>query len=157
MRLGLKTSTRSHVWLYRTTRGMVGKRVGRAPILLLTTLGRKSGIPHTAPLGFARLDDRIVVCGANLGADAPPAWFLNLQADPHVRVTIGSRTFPAIARVANAGERADLWTQLIEQLPALITYQERTTRTFPVVILEPHNSSNDLTAMQREEAQPGVG
>ena len=153
MRLGLRSTTRFHTWLYRATGGKVGGRVGHTPILLLTATGRKSRMPRTTPLGFVRLDDRLVVCGANLGSELLPAWFRNIREEPNVQVTIGSRTFPAIARVADADERVDLWARLIEQLPALVTYQSRTTRIFPIVLLEGLDSSSDADDTLQAEAQ----
>ena len=110
-------------------------------------------MPRTTPLGFVRLDDRLVVCGANLGSELLPAWFRNIREEPNVQVTIGSRTFPAIARVADADERVDLWARLIEQLPALVTYQSRTTRIFPIVLLEGLDSSSDADDTLQAEAQ----
>lgn len=141
MRLGVRTATRIHVWLYRATGGRVGRRIGSVPILLLTTVGRTSGKAHTIPVSFVDLEDRIAICAANLGSDRPPAWFRNLLHDPTVEVTIGKHTHVARARVATADERDDLWARLVEQLPTLAAYQEKATRIIPVVLLEPSSGS----------------
>src|SRR5579885_3609842 len=83
-----------HTWLYRRTGGLLGHRLGPQRILLLTTTGRKSGQPRTQPLAYFRDDaGGIYVVASNWGNDAPPAWYLNAQANPHVRVQLRRDTF----------------------------------------------------------------
>ena len=131
----LRGATRIHVLLYRVTGGRLGGRAGKAPILLLTTTGRRSGRERTTPLGY--LDDgrAILICAANVGSDQHPGWFWNIKADPNVRVKMRDEEFAAAARVADPEERDRLWDRLIGRLPALIGYQEKTDRVIPVVLL----------------------
>jgi len=135
----LRTATGVHVWLYRATNGRIGGRIRKAPILLLTTIGRTSGRARTAPLSYLEVGKRIAICGANLGSDRPSGWLRNLDQDPQVRVRIGGREFTALARITELEERNVLWPRMIDRLPALRTYQARTARVLPVIVLEPNN------------------
>ncbi|MDH3301303.1 MAG: nitroreductase family deazaflavin-dependent oxidoreductase [Acidimicrobiia bacterium] len=135
----LRTATGIHVWLYRATNGRIGGQIKKAPILLLTTIGRTTGRARTTPLSYLEVGKTIAICGANLGSDRPPGWLRNLDRDPHFRVRIGGEEFTALARIAELEERDVLWTRMIHQLPALRTYQARTDRVLPVIVLEPNN------------------
>ncbi len=137
MRRLLRGGTRAHVWLYRVTRGKLGGRIGGAPILLLTTVGRRSGRERTLPLGYLEDSGKILICAANVGADRHPGWFWNLKATPTVRIEKKAERITAVARVAEPEERKKLWPRLTQQLPALEAYQRRTDRALPVVVLTP--------------------
>src|SRR5262245_26223068 len=100
--LMLKTFTRAHVALYRASRGRLGARMGRAPILLLTTKGRKTGQRRTTPLLYGTDGDHLVLIASKAGAPAHPAWYLNLVADPHVEVEVKNETRRMLARTASA-------------------------------------------------------
>jgi deazaflavin-dependent oxidoreductase (nitroreductase family) len=139
-RIGLKGTaarlgTRTHVLLYRRSRGKLGGQPG-APSLLLTTTGRKSGKPRTVAVYYLPDAERQILV-ASYGGDAKhPAWYLNLVADPSAIVQIGADVRPVRARDADAAERADLWPRLTRNWPAYDDYQARTSRVLPVVILE---------------------
>src|SRR5215211_4076498 len=82
-------ATRAHAWVLRRTRGRVGARNLIAPrqrVLALTTVGRKSGEARSAPMGYLRDGDNVLVVASNAGLDRPPGWWLNLQADPDAEV-----------------------------------------------------------------------
>jgi deazaflavin-dependent oxidoreductase (nitroreductase family) len=140
----MRVMSRVNVWLYQRTGGRIGGtwRVGSAfprgvPILLLTTKGRKSGEPRTTPLLFLEDGGRQVVVASQGGLPAHPLWYLNVQADPDVRVQIGPRTTSRRAREATPEERAVLWPRLVALYADFATYQAWTERTIPVVLLEP--------------------
>ena len=122
------------VGMYRRTGGRIGGRVGSTPVLLLTTTGRKSGLPHTVPIGyFDRGEERFVVA-SNAGAPRDPAWYLNLVAHPEVRVEAGRDAYTAIATPATGEERMELWNYLMETAPSYRRYQ-RAAREIPLVLL----------------------
>ena len=126
-----------HVRRYLETDGEEGYRWRRgAPILLLTTTGRKSGEPRIKPLIFGEEDGRYVVVASQGGAPAHPQWYLNLRADPDVHVQIKGDRFRARARDAEGEERERLWRLMNEIWPPYDEYQERTERRIPVVVLE---------------------
>jgi deazaflavin-dependent oxidoreductase (nitroreductase family) len=134
----VKTMSRANAWIYRLTGGRVGGRFpGGAPVMLLTTTGRKSGEPRVAPLLYLEDGDRIVTVASKGGMSHHPLWYGNLVENPGVEVTIGKTTRRMTARTASADEKEAYWPRLTAMYPDYGTYQARTTREIPVVILSP--------------------
>jgi deazaflavin-dependent oxidoreductase (nitroreductase family) len=126
-----------HVRRYRETEGAVGHIWRRgAKTLLLTTRGRKTGEPRTAPLIYENSPNGYVIVASNGGAQKHPGWYRNLLRDPHVEVQVEGDVFPAQARTATGEERAELWRLAAQQWPPYDDYQTRTGREIPVVVLE---------------------
>ena len=123
--------------IYRISGGRIGGRVGRAPILLLTTTGRRSGQPRTAPVVYLRDGERVVVINTNAGHERVPAWFLNLKAKPEAEVEVGRRKIPVLARIAEGEEREDLWRRHNIQYSGFDEYKENIERRPEVFVLEP--------------------
>lgn len=130
--------------VYRWTGGLFGStwRVGSAfpwgvPLLLLTTIGRKSGLPRTLPLLFIEEGDSIIVAGSRGGLPTEPLWYKNLVAHPECDVQIKRRKLKVKARTASPEEREALWPKLVAHYPDLASYATWTERVIPVVILEP--------------------
>jgi len=134
---GLRIAGKLNVPLYRLTRGRLMGKVGRAPVLLITTTGRRSGQQRTAPVLYLADGERLVVIGSNAGYERPPAWSLNLEANPDAEVEVGSRRLSVRARIADGEERADLWRRCNEQYGGFDEYRERTDRRIRVFVLEP--------------------
>jgi deazaflavin-dependent oxidoreductase (nitroreductase family) len=107
------------------------------PTLLLTTTGRRSGQARRTPLIYGEDGGRYLVVASKGGSDAPPSWYVNLSADPHVRVQVGPEVFDATARDADPDEQARLWPIMTAIWPDYDAYQTRTTRRIPVVVLTP--------------------
>ena len=128
---------RIHTRIYRVTGGKVGGGIGKARVLLLTTTGRKSGQPRTQPLLFARADNGYVLIASKGGAEHDPLWYRNLQATPRAEVQIGRKKEQVRARDAEGEERERLWRALADLYPGYDKYAQRTSRTIPVVLLEP--------------------
>jgi deazaflavin-dependent oxidoreductase (nitroreductase family) len=126
-----------HQRLYELTGGRWGHRLGGLRTLLLRTTGRRSGQRRTAALLYHRDADRFVVVGSRGGSDTEPGWLLNLRADPDVEVQVGTRRFPARARIAAPTERQRLWPVMTAMWPAYERYQARTSRQIPLVVLDP--------------------
>ena len=110
-------------------------KMGAAPILLLTTMGRTSGRPRTVPLLYLKDDAGFVIVASFAGAPKHPAWYLNLEANPKVELQVGRERFAGTARRASAEEKSRLWPSLIAIYPAYADYQKRTKREIPVVIV----------------------
>ena len=126
-----------HVRRYLETDGEVGYRWRNdAPILILTTRGRRSGEERLRPLIFGEDDGRYVIVASQGGAPRHPDWYLNLSADPTVHVQIKGDRFAARARTAEGEERERLWRRMAEIWPPYDEYQQRTDRVIPVVVLE---------------------
>jgi deazaflavin-dependent oxidoreductase (nitroreductase family) len=143
----VQVMSRANIALYRSTGGRVAGRVGKAPILLLTTTGRRSGAARTTPLLFLRDGDRIAVVASYGGRPSHPSWYLNLRASPAVEVQVGRERFAATARTATLEEREQLWPRLVDMYGSYAAYERRTTREIPVVLLEP-------AAARRPEEDP---
>ena len=126
---------RMHVRLYRLTGGRFVGRVGKAPILLLTTTGRRSGEPRTAPLLYLRDGDQLAIVASFGGHPKHPVWYLNLSANPEVQIQVGRERFAATASTANAEERKRLWPLFVEMYPGYAGYQRKTEREIPIVLL----------------------
>jgi len=115
---------------------------GMVATLLLTTVGRKSGLSLTLPLIYGKTDTGYCVIASKGGAPAHPAWFLNLEAQAEVHLQVVGEKFTAVARIAQGEERDKLWQQMVEIYAPYVSYQEATDRTIPVVVLEPTASLN---------------
>ncbi|OAA28650.1 deazaflavin-dependent oxidoreductase, nitroreductase family [Frankia sp. EI5c] len=123
---------------YRATGGKLEKTLAGSRLLLLTTIGERTGQPHTTPLGYVTDEDqRLVVYASNMAAAAHPQWYRNLLAQPKVTVELGAERFDAQASTATGAERERLYTALVEGMPGLRTHQDQTTREIPVVVLVP--------------------
>lgn len=137
-----------HQLIYSHSGGLIGSRLLAGSALLLTTSGRRSGVPRTTALIYLKEGKRWVVVASNGGSDHPPSWLLNLQADPSVTVQIGRKKFSARARVASPEEREQLWPLVNRHNMGLApimhpgargrydVYQRHTTRVIPLVLLE---------------------
>ena len=137
---GLTLFSDANVWLYRRSGGRLGGRMGKAPVLLLHHVGRRSGRKRVTPVLFLADGPRLVVVASNGGAPAPPAWYRNLLADPRTTVEVGSRKVQVHAREATDGESASYWPRLHEMYPSFEIYKRRTDRPLPVIVLEPASS-----------------
>jgi F420H(2)-dependent quinone reductase len=127
-----------HVVVYRASHGLVGHRVpGAPPMLLLDHVGAKSGKARTTPLVYVGDGENLVLVASKGGYPKNPAWFHNLRANPDTTVQVGSRRIEVRARVANARERERLWPEVVKAYSGYESYQRRTEREIPLVILEP--------------------
>ncbi|HEU4979560.1 MAG TPA: nitroreductase/quinone reductase family protein [Solirubrobacteraceae bacterium] len=134
---GLRAMGKMNVPVYRATRGRLLGKVGRAPVLLLTTTGRRSGQRRTAPVVYLRDGERFVVIGSNAGNANAPAWALNLRANPDADVEAHGEKVAVRARVTEGEERAELWRRMNEQYGGFEQYRARTGRDIAVFALEP--------------------
>jgi len=127
----------AHTRAYRETDGDLGHdwRNGTS-VLLLTTVGRKTGEERTTPLIYGRDGDDYVVVASKGGSPEPPGWYANLREQPDVEVQVLGDRFPARARTAAPDEKPALWERMIGLWPDYENYQRRTDREIPVVVLE---------------------
>jgi deazaflavin-dependent oxidoreductase (nitroreductase family) len=121
---------------FRANGGKVGKPFENTPLILLTTIGAKSGQQRIAPLAYTADGDRIVIIASKGGAPTNPDWYYNLLANPQVTVEVGSERYEARATVAEGPERERLFNQMAQRMPGFAEYQRKTTREIPVVVLE---------------------
>jgi deazaflavin-dependent oxidoreductase (nitroreductase family) len=123
--------------MVETYRANGGKIEGYdAPLLLLTTIGAKSGEPRTRPLAYLSEGGNIYVLAGNRGASTYPAWYHNLVAHPDVTVEVGTEKFEATAIVQDKAESERLGRIQVQRIPALANMAQQMTRDVPVVLLE---------------------
>jgi deazaflavin-dependent oxidoreductase (nitroreductase family) len=125
-----------HVRRYRETDGAEGHDWQGVSCLILTTKGRRSGEPRDAPLIYGTDGEDLLIVASKGGAPEPPAWYLNLEAEPDVEAQVLADRFRARARTATPEERPRLWAKMAEIWPQYESYQRKTEREIPVVVLE---------------------
>ena len=136
-RLALKLGSGAHAGVYRATGGKLFGRMGKSPILLLNTVGRKSGKKRTSPLLYVMDGGNFVVIASKGGAATHPAWYLNLRTNPEATVEIGDREVQVEAEVADPEDKTRLWQKMVEMYPAYDDYQKKTEREIPLLISRP--------------------
>ncbi len=132
-----KLFTRVQIAAFRWTNGRAMSALRGMPILLLTTVGRKSGKRRTSPLMYIRDGERYVITASNNGKDRLPAWFHNLRASQQVQIEVPGKRLDVFATVATQVERDRLWPQLVSKAPFFDGYQTKSSRVIPMVLLEP--------------------
>jgi F420H(2)-dependent quinone reductase len=136
-RPGSAAATQLHARLVRRTGGRIGGRALGADVLVLSTIGRRSGRHRDAPLFFVSYGQGFAVLAANAASTRAPAWWLNLQEHPDARALVRGQTYLVRARAASEHETADLWPRLAENYSGIEHYRSVATRELPVVVLEP--------------------
>jgi deazaflavin-dependent oxidoreductase (nitroreductase family) len=134
-----KTNERNQLIIqeFRANAGKVGGPFTGKSLLLLHTIGAKSGQPRINPVACTRDGDRFVIFASKGGAPTNPDWYYNLLANPLVSVETGSGEFQVQASIAVEPERTRLYDQMVAIMPGFAEYQRNTTRVIPVVILTP--------------------
>ncbi len=125
---------------FRANKGKVGGMWEGRPLLLLTTIGAKSGQPHTTPVMYLREGDHLYVFASKGGAPTHPDWYHNLLAHPAVFIELGDKEFNAIATPVAGEARDQIYARWAEQYPQFREYQDKTTRKIPVIELEPRKA-----------------
>jgi F420H(2)-dependent quinone reductase len=133
--------TRAHARLIAWSGGRIRRSfvfTGGMPVLVLTTIGRKSGKRRSTPLGYLPFGDGYAVIASNAGSDRVPAWWLNLQANPEASVLAERKRSVVRARRATGTEDDMVWGEFARLNPGFDEYRTLTERRIPVIILEPH-------------------
>lgn len=121
---------------YRTSGGNLTGELGRAPLLLLTTTGARSGKQRTTPLAYVFTDEKLLVVASKAGTATDPLWYSNLVANPEVLVECGAESYRARAVVLDPALRDRYYAAIASSIPTFADYQRRTTRVIPVVELQ---------------------
>jgi deazaflavin-dependent oxidoreductase (nitroreductase family) len=120
---------------FRANRGQVGGNFAGAPLLLLHTMGAKSGAERVHPMMYQHVDGGWAVFASYAGKDINPAWYHNLNANPAATIEVGTETVEVTAHELPAGEREPIWDEQKRRYPGFAEYEAKTTRTIPVVLL----------------------
>jgi deazaflavin-dependent oxidoreductase (nitroreductase family) len=128
---------RAHAKLYKLLGGRLVGTVGLGrKVLLLTTTGRKSGLPRTTPLVYMPHGNDVIVYASNGGKETAPAWWINLQADPLATIQVGRTLSKVRARKATDAEYSELWPKAAAYNPHWRDYEANVERTIPLILLE---------------------
>ena len=125
------------VFLYNVSGGRIGGKMGKVPVLLLTTTGRKTGKQRTLPLIYIMDGSAYVITASAGGADKHPGWFFNIRSNPQGTIQVKDKHIKVTAEVAGQEKKSELWARLVEVAPNFAGYQKRTSREIPMVILHP--------------------
>ena len=129
------------VGLYRISGGKLGGTLGAFKVLLLTTTGRKTGHAYTTPIGYFERPDSYIIVASNSGLPQHPVWYLNLKSSPQVTIQVLDRVIPVTAEILSGEPRAQAWQQVITTAPQYASYEKKTTRQIPVILLRPNKAS----------------
>lgn len=121
---------------FRANGGKVGGNFEHMTLLLLHTVGAKSGQPRINPVGAFDIDGRLLIVGSYAGADADPAWLYNLRAHPDAHIEIGTDEYDVVATELPLAERDAAYAKIVEQAPTFGEYQTKTDRVIPVIELQ---------------------
>ncbi len=123
----------------QASRGRIGSRLTTQTVLLLHTVGRKTGRPRVTPIAYFYLEGFYFVVGSNWGKDANADWYANLLAHPQTMIEVKGRRIPVVAHPAEGPEYERLWKYATEHHPPYLRYQTMTRRHIPIVVLQPIN------------------
>jgi deazaflavin-dependent oxidoreductase (nitroreductase family) len=138
-----KAFGKMNAFLYQVTNGRLGSKMGRQSVLLLHTLGRKSGKPFTTPLSFYRDGGNYLIVASNWGKEVHPDWFLNLERHPRTTIQVKNTTLQVEAHLAEGDEYQRLWEAVTRQNTSYLAYQKKLTRRIPIIILIPFANKDE--------------
>jgi deazaflavin-dependent oxidoreductase (nitroreductase family) len=129
--------TAFNAFLIRVSGGRLGSQLGSQTILLLHSVGRKSGKAYVTPIAYFQVDEVYFVVASNWGRETNAAWYHNLRANPRTKIEVRGQEIPVMAHDAQGREYVRLWKYAFEHHPPYLDYQKMTTRQIPIVVLEP--------------------
>jgi deazaflavin-dependent oxidoreductase (nitroreductase family) len=136
MEIWIRVLMSVNVFLFRLTGGRLGSRMSGQDVLLLQTVGRKSGVERTIPVNYFRDGSNYVLVASNWGKPHHPAWYLNLLKQPSATIQVRERKLRVTARPAGEADYDRLWRDVTGKNPFYLRYQQQTARKIPLVILE---------------------
>lgn len=137
MAIWIKALMAMNVLIYRLTRGRLGSKMAGQSVLLLHTVGRKSGAAYITPINYYQDGEAYVVVASNWGKDSHPGWFYNLMHQGTATIQVKDQRIRVRARQATGEEYARLWSTVTSPNDYYVGYQKQTKRQIPVVVLTP--------------------
>jgi deazaflavin-dependent oxidoreductase (nitroreductase family) len=135
---------------FRANHGQVGGDLAGAPLLLLHTVGARTGKPRVSPAMYLPDDGRYLIFATNGGADDHPAWYRNLTAHPGAQIEVGDRVIGVQATELHGSERDDKYAEQARRFAGFAAYQQNTTRTIPVIALTPTSRDDQAGSTQED-------
>lgn len=134
-KLFLRVFTFFHVALYHLTNGRLGGRMNGLPVLLLHTIGCKTGKSRITPLGYFEHEGGYVVTGSNAGMNSHPGWYYNLTSNQRAKVRVEGDLLPISVNIVESGQYDQLWEKLTGLAPSYNSYSRKANRKIPIMIL----------------------
>ena len=128
---------RINAFLLRASHGRFGNKLGTQTILLLETIGRKTGQPREIPIAYFFHEGKYLIVASNWGKDSNADWYLNLLKNPRAKLTVNGNVIRVEAHVAHDDEYVRWWNFVTEKHPPYMNYQKMTTRHIPIVLFHP--------------------
>ena len=125
-----------NAFLLRASHGRIGNKLGTQTVLILHTLGRKSGQDRAIPIAYFNYLDKYLIVASNWGRAKNADWYLNLKHDPHAMLEVKGKTIAMIAREAQGEEYDRLWKFVTEHHPPYLDYQKTAMRHIPIMVFE---------------------
>jgi deazaflavin-dependent oxidoreductase (nitroreductase family) len=135
VKVAAKALSRTHLAVHRLTRGRFGDQWDGRDVAFITTMGRRTGRPHTTPLACIHHRDGLAVVASNGGSERPPDWWLNLQRQPLAEIELAGTKRTVFARLADDEEQDPLADSFEQAYPRFARYRRRSRRLIPVVVL----------------------
>lgn len=126
-----------NAFLIKISKGRIGSQLGKQTILILRTVGRKSGQPRSTPIAYFFHEGKYLIVESNWGKDNHADWYFNLQKQPQASIEVKGRTIKVNASFAEGEEYARLWEYLTKKHPPYLEYQKMTERKIPIAVFEP--------------------
>ena len=126
-----------NTFVIRLSRGRIGAKLGTQTILILHTVGRKSGLPRSIPIAYFFYEGKYLIVESNWGKDNHADWYFNLQKQPQANIDVKGQTIKVKARFAEGDEFTRLWEYLTKKHPPYLDYQKMTKRKIPIAVFEP--------------------
>ena len=124
-------------FLIRLSGGRIGTKLGTQTILILHTVGRKSGLARSTPIAYFEFEEKYLIVASNWGKDRQADWYMNLKKQPAAIIEVKGRSIGVRMREASGDEYTRLWKFASQKHPPYLKYQEMTTRQIPIVLLDP--------------------
>lgn len=138
----LRRFTRLQVFLFKRSNGKWMSTMRGMSVLVIATVGRKSGKVRETPVMYLVDGRNYVVAASNAGRESHPAWYTNLRSHPNAKIFVPGAVIEVEASVAQSTERERLWAEFVNRAPFFDDYRKSTTREIPVIVLRPVSGSN---------------
>jgi deazaflavin-dependent oxidoreductase (nitroreductase family) len=125
-----------HILVLHLSHGRLGSKLGRQTILILHTLGRKSGQERAIPIAYFDYEDRYLIVASNWGKDKNPDWYLNLRKNPQAKLEVKGKLISVTAHEVQNEEYDRLWKFATERHPPYLGYQKMTIRHIPIMVFK---------------------
>lgn len=133
-----RIGNRIGVWMYRTLNGRLSSGSRNVHVLMITTPGRRTGVPRSTCVQYLETSAGLVVWGTGAGSRRDPDWFQNLRRASTARVQVRERQFDVRPHELHGEERDAMWRDtILAQVPAVSRYAQKAGRPIPVAVLEP--------------------